>query len=318
MFSVVGSFSAYRDSWFTLMPNVQRELQRVALVLEIARPSRNLMVPGLGRSKGLTMPEFTDWPIEAMALWKRISAHSFENPENRLDLTRRLAREQDWSLERARCAIDEYRRFCFLSRVADEPLTPSREVDEVWHLHLIYTKDYWQRFCPQVLGIHLHHGPTHGGRAEGQRYRAQYTRTLVLYERWFGSPPLAFWPASRDRFAELARIKRVDMRSHIVVPRPRLPSGRALRVVISLIIGGLATGTATALSPGGEEFRFGHPFLWGVGVFVIVFVIAAMKRRDDGSGCGGCGGDSGGGDGSGGDGCGGDGCGGCGGCGCGG
>lgn len=235
------------------------------------------------------MPELTDWPVEAMALWKRISAHSFENPEDRLDLARRLAREQDWSLERARCAIEEYRRFCFLSRVAEEPLTPSREVDEVWHLHLIYTKDYWQRFCPQVLGSYLHHGPTHGGRVEGQRYRTQYARTLVLYERWFGSPPLTFWPASRERFAELARIKRVDRSSHFIVPRPRLPDGRALRLVISLIIGALATGTAAALSSDGSEWSFGHPFLWGVGVFVII-AIATMKRRDDGSGCGGCGG----------------------------
>ena len=194
------------------------------------------------------MPEFTDWPVEAIALWRRLSAHSFENPEDGLDLTRRLAREQGWTLERARGAIDEYRRFCFLCCVAEEPLTPSQEVDEVWHLHLTYTMDYWQRFCSQVLGVALHHWPTRGGQAEGWRYREQYARTLTAYERWFRVPQIDFWPESRERFADPARIRRVDLRHHLVLPRPRLPSRRGLLAGVGLVIGALATAAASPFS----------------------------------------------------------------------
>ena len=51
------------------------------------------------------MAEFTDWSVQAIALWRRVSAYSFENPEDGLDLTRRLAREQGWTclLYTSRC-----------------------------------------------------------------------------------------------------------------------------------------------------------------------------------------------------------------------
>ena len=29
---------------------------------------------------------------------------------------------------------------------------PSDEVDQAWHLHLVYTRSYWGEFCPNVLG----------------------------------------------------------------------------------------------------------------------------------------------------------------------
>jgi hypothetical protein len=35
------------------------------------------------------MTESTDWSVEAIALWQRLSAHSLENPEDGIDLTRR-------------------------------------------------------------------------------------------------------------------------------------------------------------------------------------------------------------------------------------
>jgi hypothetical protein len=31
-------------------------------------------------------------------------------------------------------------------------VTPSEQVDQVWHLHLTYTRSYWDEFCPNVLG----------------------------------------------------------------------------------------------------------------------------------------------------------------------
>lgn len=268
------------------------------------------------------MVEFTDWPVEAMALWRRLSAHSFANPEDGLDLTRRLAREQGWTIERARGAIDEYRRFCFLCGIADGPLTPSQEVDEVWHLHLIHTRDYWQQFCAQVLGIALHHGPTRGGQAERRRYREQYARTLATYERWFGPPPLDFWPASRERFANPGRIRRVDLDRHLILPRPRLPNRRWLVVVGGLLAGALATEAAAAfpsIALTGTLLLLGAA-VWlhsiAIAVITLITVVAVIavvlwrsfaegetdsEQADDSDGNG---------DGDGG-------CGGCGGCGCG-
>lgn len=178
---------------------------------------------------------------EQATLWRRLVEHPFECPEQGLDLTRRLAREQGWRIDEARAAVDEYRRFCFLAVVERAPMTPSEAVDEVWHLHLLHTQDYWLQFCPQVLGRPLHHGPTRGGRDEARRFRAQYADTLAAYERHFGPPPARWWPGHAARFADPARIRRVDRDRYWVLPKPRL----SLRALASLCL--LLPGTARAL-----------------------------------------------------------------------
>lgn len=163
------------------------------------------------------------------ALWERATAHPFENPAVVLDFARRLARTMGWSLQTARAGIEEYRRFCFLAALATEPVTPSEEVDEIWHLHLTYSRDYWDVWCARVLGRALHHDPTAGGPVEHSRYRAQYAETLALYESYFGPPDARFWPGLQDRFRPLPRYQLVDRDRTIVLARPSL---RALRAAL--------------------------------------------------------------------------------------
>ena len=114
------------------------------------------------------------WSDAEAALWARIRAHPFEHPDRALDFTRRLARDRDWSLAFARAAVEAYRQFCFLACTGREPVTPSEEVDEVWHLHLTYSRDYWEVWCGAVLRTALHHEPTSGGPVEDARYAHQY------------------------------------------------------------------------------------------------------------------------------------------------
>ena len=82
---------------------------------------------------------------------------------------------------------------------------PSDEVDQVWHLHLTHTRDYWQRFCPKVLGRELHHEPGPAGAAMRERYdlaRASQ-RTLLLGGALVGAGAVLalllrwLWPAKR-------------------------------------------------------------------------------------------------------------------------
>ncbi len=176
------------------------------------------------------------WTAREQALWARIAAHAFEDDSLAQDFTRRLAREQLWSLAQARAAVDEYRRFCFLAVAAGHPVTPSREVDEVWHLHLSYTRDYWQVFCPQALGTPLHHGPTAGGAEEARRYREQYGDTLASYQRYFGPPPPACWPAAGQRFGRRQRLRRVDTERFYIVPRLHLKPRQHALIAIGLLL----------------------------------------------------------------------------------
>ena len=88
---------------------------------------------------------------------------------------------------------------------AGHEVTPSDEVDQAWHLHLTYTRSYWDGLCDAVLGRALHHGPTKGGQAEGDRFENQYERTLASYRAAFGEePPEDIWPPSAVRFGEAA------------------------------------------------------------------------------------------------------------------
>lgn len=158
------------------------------------------------------------WNDARKDLWDRVQAHDFE-PDTTLNFTRRLARDHGWSLETTRAAIDAYRRFCFLAVVSPTPVTPSEIVDEVWHQHLIYTRDYWAIWCGLVLKASLHHDPTPGGSEAQQTYRRQYAETLALHERFFGPPPADIWPATHLRFRQ-PRYHVTDRMRWFILPKP--------------------------------------------------------------------------------------------------
>jgi hypothetical protein len=143
-----------------------------------------------------------------------------------LPFSERLAREQRWTSFHALGAIEEYRRFAFLAMAAGHPVTPSIAVDEVWHLHLVYTRTYWEEWCEKVLGSPLHHEPTAGGAAESEKFGDWYARTLSSYHSIFKVPPPdAYWPDPARRFADCP--VRVDARTHLV-----LPVGRSVAAVV--------------------------------------------------------------------------------------
>jgi hypothetical protein len=159
------------------------------------------------------------WTPGRKELWQRIEAHNFE-PDTPLNFTRRLARDRGWNLTEARSAISGYRRFCFLAALSDSPMTPSETVDEVWHQHLIYSRDYWDVWCGQVLRAPLHHDPTPGGMQEKMRFRRQYAETMALYERFFGPPDPDLWPATHVRFGQRPQYRIADLHRSLILPRP--------------------------------------------------------------------------------------------------
>ncbi len=149
----------------------------------------------------------------------RIAGHAFESGDA-LDFTGRLAREHRWTLPFARGAVREYGRFCLMATAGIGAVTPSEEVDEVWHLHLTYSRDYWEMWCPVVLGVPLHHNPTRGGPAEQARFRTQYAATLAVYEQFFGPPPVPYWPATHRRFGTQPRYGVLDTHRRFTLPKP--------------------------------------------------------------------------------------------------
>ena len=129
-------------------------------------------------------------------LWAALRDMRIEEPGAVLSFDGALARQTGWSLPRARAVSLEYRRFLYLAAAAGQgEVTPSEAVDRAWHLHLTYSRHYWDVLCGEILRRPLHHVPSRGGEAEAERHRRQYEETLLGYERAFGiAPPEEIWP----------------------------------------------------------------------------------------------------------------------------
>jgi len=154
-------------------------------------------------------------------LWKRIKDFEISDPTAEFSFTDRLARENSWTLEYSIRAFLEYKKFMFLICISEHPLTPSDQVDQVWHLHLIYTVSYWTDFCNNTLGKSIQHGPTKGGESEKAKYNNWYETTKELYETIFKkAPPEDIWPSSEVRFG-MIRFSRVNLHINWVIPKPR-------------------------------------------------------------------------------------------------
>lgn len=169
------------------------------------------------------------------AVWQALQRYEIGPADAALTFAARLARENRWSEDFAARVIGEYKRFCFLAVTAGHEVTPSDAVDQAWHLHLTYSRDYWERFCPAVLGAPLHHGPTAGGTAERGRYFEQYAQTLKSYEAAFGPPPADIWPDARTRFLEHPRAFRVHPRDMVILNRRAAMIGGA--ALAALLVG---------------------------------------------------------------------------------
>ncbi|MDZ4813661.1 MAG: TIGR04222 domain-containing membrane protein [Pseudomonadota bacterium] len=209
----------------------------------------------------------TVWTPTSLLLWERIRAHPFADSTRPIDFVAKLMSVQGWTHEQALEAIEEYRRFCFLACVAGAAVTPSDQVDEVWHQHLTHTRDYWEVWCAGVLKLPLHHEASHGGSIALTLHRHQYADTLAHYEQWFGTPAQRWWPGTRERFRRPQRFRRVDLEQVWLLPRLRSPARWAN--ALSVFIAGI-TSAATAFAIAET------PLDWSGPAFLKFFAVAGL------------------------------------------
>jgi hypothetical protein len=157
---------------------------------------------------------------EELELWNNITEFELDDDESRVMFSDRLAKENGWSKEFAMRAIDEYKKFMFLVCVTNRSLTPSEEVDQVWHLHLLYTRSYWKEFCGEVLKREIHHGPTRGGPDEENKFTDWYAQALFHYKQKFDNdPPPDLWPQTHIRFRNTA-FRWIDLSKNWTIRKP--------------------------------------------------------------------------------------------------
>src|SRR5262245_13657131 len=219
------------------------------------------------------MPSNTD-------LWQRIEAFDIDDSEAEFPFSARLSRENGWTREEALAAIDEYKRFIYLLCVSPSHLTPSEMVDQVWHLHLVYTRSYWKDFCDGVLGRPVHHEPTMGGADQAQLFAGQYAQTRLLYETEFGiEPSSAYWPL--DTFATLVTHRWVNQHNYWLIPKQAATRIGFGIVSIALFAYLASGGGAWASEPSGEPHTSLAGRLIGLTVFFLPFWLMAGLGRPE-------------------------------------
>ncbi len=200
-------------------------------------------------------------------LWRAIQKHQFDE-----GFAGRLAQEERWSDEFTSGAIEEYRRFLFLSQISDTPVTPSVTVDKVWHKHMTDTRNYWDELCAKVLGKPLHHDAGTSP-ADDERHREQFRHTRALYAAVFDEiAPEAYWGRKEQKDT---------------------PTRRAITLLVCVLVVG------ATMTTGNHNYMALGVFA-AIGIWVLFSGMpfaAPTKSNSNAAGCsaGGCGADCGGG-----------------------
>lgn len=114
-------------------------------------------------------------------LWVKIqnSPLVLAGDENLID---RVIKETNWSKSKVKDVILAYKKFLYLAAINKE-VVPSKEVDIIWHTHILFTNDYFVRWS-NILGKTVHHSPEIKGQTN--TYNNTYKETYNSYTNEFG------------------------------------------------------------------------------------------------------------------------------------
>ena len=115
-------------------------------------------------------------------------------------LEMRLIDKQKWSSETSKEAVRRYKNFLILIlKYPDQILAPAPDIDEAWHNHILFTREYFCD-CQKIFGDYLHHSPSRNlGSEEKHAMEEAQLRTSTLYVQEFKEPYFlelnvsAFW-----------------------------------------------------------------------------------------------------------------------------
>lgn len=100
----------------------------------------------------------------------------------------------------------ELKRYLVLrSRLSGDTLPTPKVVDQLWHVFLLYTRDY-SEFC-DTLGGFIHHVPSDAAQPRDKQAEdlQRYGELLAFYEETFReAPPADVWPAVEEVSSALA------------------------------------------------------------------------------------------------------------------
>jgi hypothetical protein len=94
-----------------------------------------------------------------------------------------------WTDEDAQLAIQLYKRFLWLvlKYGKQQQIVPTKEIDEVWHNHILHTQNYVAD-CQAIAGQYIHHDPSDASAEDTRKLTDNFAITRELYLNEFGEP----------------------------------------------------------------------------------------------------------------------------------
>ena len=90
-----------------------------------------------------------------------------------------------WVMQDALYCLQLYKQFLLLQKKYPSlGLVPSRQIDEFWHNHILFTKNYTDD-CLNIFGYYLHHEPAAPDQ-QGEELVDAYLKTKQLFLEEFG------------------------------------------------------------------------------------------------------------------------------------
>lgn len=95
----------------------------------------------------------------------------------------RLVTKENWDKEEAVEAVRKYKNFLTLGfKYPKLLLVPSPDIDEVWHAHILHTREYMHD-CSKIFGAYRHHAPSN---EQFKISSEEVKQTHQLYMKEFG------------------------------------------------------------------------------------------------------------------------------------
>ncbi len=111
-------------------------------------------------------------------------------------VNKRFAMKNDCSDGELELLEREYKKFISLKLFEPELKYPVSEViDEYWHTHLLFSRDYHE-MSKRVFGDYAHHHPIVDENEKEELMPLYNDNTLAQYRKVFGDPDPVMWPQS--------------------------------------------------------------------------------------------------------------------------
>ena len=152
-------------------------------------------------------------------LYQKILDLPLDNVKAICPYSTKLARDNAWGFNYTQQVIFEYKRFLFLLVAAGHKVSPSDQIDQAWHSHMLYSHRYWEDFCNNTVKKQLHHWPSEGDK----EFYDWYRMTINSYIRFFKkTPPENIWINPDVRYRTKTNFVRIDRQNNWIFPKPNL------------------------------------------------------------------------------------------------